>query len=141
MTGRPPEHASKPGAVTDHPRGRQDLMRPSIAHQSECRSLVRGGHLFESGKYQTELNGQGENQINSVTISGIEASCYTDQAVITLFKNDPPYSGLSYGVNAWTQWGTISGPSITLTFGGAPSGDPKPLVADVAHYNVMFSSQ
>jgi hypothetical protein len=99
-------------------------------------------------KYGTELNGQGENQIASVTISGIESTCFGDQAAVNLFKNDPPYSGLNYGpanADVWIQWGTISASSITLPFGtngvGGTSTSPKPLAADVQHYNVMFSAQ
>ncbi len=75
-------------------------------------------------KYGTEVNGEGANQIASVTISGIESTCHGDQAAVNLFKNNPPYSGLNYGtpplftgVDIWIQWGTINGPSITLPFG------------------------
>jgi hypothetical protein len=95
-----------------------------------------------SVKYGTELNGQGENQIASVTLSGIQAGCVGDQAEISLFQTDPPYSGLGGPGNmVWYSWDTITAAgSITLHFGaGFPS--EKPLVVDVQHYSVMFSAQ
>ena len=92
--------------------------------------------------YGTELAGTGQNQIDRVILSNIDATCYGDQAFVALFKNDPPYSGLTTGVDTWYNWGTISAPTITLTFGH--TGDPtatKPLAIDVKHFNVMFSAQ
>lgn len=92
--------------------------------------------------YQTELNGQGENQIAAVILHNIQAGCVGDQAEISLFQQDPPYSGLGGAGNmVWYSWATITAPgTITLGFGGTwPS--PKPLVADVKHFSVMFSAQ
>jgi hypothetical protein len=93
--------------------------------------------------YGTELNGQGENQIASVTLHNIQAGCVGDQAEISLFQQDPPYSGLGGPGNmVWYSWGTIGATgNITLTFGGSGDPSPKPLVADVKHYSVMFSAQ
>ena len=95
-----------------------------------------------SVSYQTELNGQGENQIAAVILHGIQAPCVGDQAEVSLFQTDPPYSGLGGPGNmVWYSWDTIAAAgNITLHFGaGFPS--EKPLVADVQHFSVMFSAQ
>jgi hypothetical protein len=93
--------------------------------------------------YGTELNGQGENQIASVSLHNIEAGCVGDQAEISLLQAEPPYSGLGGAGNmVWYAWGTIIAPgTTTLTFGGSGDPSPKPLVADVHHFSVMFSAQ
>jgi hypothetical protein len=93
--------------------------------------------------YHTELNGQGENQIAAAILHGIEAPCVGDQAEISLFQADPPYSGLGGPGNmVWYAWDTITAAgNITLNFGLPSFHSDKPLVADVKHFSVLFSAQ
>jgi hypothetical protein len=91
--------------------------------------------------YGTQLNGQGENEIASVTLHNIEAGCVGDQAEISLFQTDPPYSGLGGPGNmVWYGWDTITA-SGNITLSMTAHNPAAPLAADVKHYSVMFSAQ
>jgi hypothetical protein len=91
--------------------------------------------------YTTQVNGQGDNEIASVILHGIQAGCVGDQAEITLYQSDPPYSGLGGPGNmVWYGWDTITA-SGTITLSMTTHNPAAPLAADVKHFSVLFSAQ
>jgi hypothetical protein len=84
--------------------------------------------------YNTQLNGQGNNEVASVTLSNINPTCFGKQATVSVWAGSPPFSGLA----SHDTWGTISAPTITLPFSGAPSGGTNPLAVSIDNVSVMI---
>jgi hypothetical protein len=92
--------------------------------------------------YGVELNGEGENQIDHVILSNIDAACIGALASIQLLQADPPYSGLGGPGNmVWYSWDTITAAGTMNLYFGTGHPSPKPLVREVNHFNLMFSGQ
>lgn len=84
--------------------------------------------------YNTQLNGQGHNEVASVTLSNIHSTCFGKQATVSVWAGSPPFSGIS----SHDTWGTIAASSITLPFSGPPSGGTNPLAASIDNVSVMI---
>jgi hypothetical protein len=92
--------------------------------------------------YTTQLNGQGVNEIKTVTLSPIDSGCWGDQAEISMFQADPSAGSLgSPGHLVWYGWDTIPLNATSITLNMATHNPALPPVLDVQYFSVMFSAQ